>query len=88
MWEREVEKAFKSFWAVSLPGRIGEHEGNAKTGNRFRYRAWGAKDIARSFPSPGTELRRRSGGKLGGNGGKWGEARSLGQNDRGHTWTV
>ena len=22
MWEREVEKAFKSFWAVSFPGRI------------------------------------------------------------------
>ena len=81
MWEREVEKAFKSFWVVSLPGRIGEHEGNAKTGNRFRYRAWGAKDIARSFPSPGAELRRRSGGK-------WGAARSLGQNDRRHTWTV
>ena len=68
--EREVEKAFKSIWAVSLPNRIGEHEGNAKTGNRFRYRARGAKDIARSFPSPGTELRRRSGGKLGGNGGQ------------------
>ena len=60
--------AFKSFWAVSLPGRIGEHEGNLKTGNS--YRAWGAKDIARSFPSPGTELGRRGGGKLGGNGGK------------------
>ena len=70
MREREVKKAFKSFWAVSLPGRIGVHEGNAKTGNSFRYRAQGAKDIARSFPSPGTELRRRGGGKLGGNGGQ------------------
>ena len=66
MWEREAEKAFKSFWAVSLPGRIGVHEGNAKTGNRFRFRAQGAKDIARSFPSPGTGV----GGKLGGNGGQ------------------
>ena len=68
MWEREVEKAFKSIWAVSLPGKIYEHKGNGKTGNSCR--AWGAKDIARSFPSPGAELRRRSGGKLGGNGGQ------------------